>query len=118
MAMGKVLPLPLRGETFLDPRGEGRSLRVSGHPDSGTVVLSVWRHSECQGTFRVASGEIDALVRALLSAAPPTAPVPTAPHGVGPTAPASEDEGKAQTVDETLAAATAEPDENPAAATG
>ena len=72
--MGEVLPLPHRGETFLDPRGEGRSIRVSGHRGAATVVLSIWQHGECRATFRLAGSEVDGFVRALLAAAPPAAP--------------------------------------------
>ena len=62
--MGEVLPLPHRGEVFLDPRGEGRSLRVSGHRGAATVVLSIWRQGECRATFRLSGGEVDEFVRA------------------------------------------------------
>jgi hypothetical protein len=72
--MGEVLPLPHRGEIFLDPRGEGRSLRISGHPDAATVVLSIWDHGQCRATFRLPAGQVDALLRAVLIAAPPPAP--------------------------------------------
>ncbi|SHN05445.1 hypothetical protein [Cryptosporangium aurantiacum] len=72
--MGEVLPLPHRGDVFLDPRGEGRSLRVSGHRGAATVVLSIWRQGECRATFRLAGSEVDDFIRALLSAAPPAAP--------------------------------------------
>ncbi|MFG1920364.1 hypothetical protein [Cryptosporangium sp. NPDC048952] len=72
--MGEVLPLPHRGDVFLDPRGEGRSLRVSGHRGAATVVLSIWRQGECRATFRLAGSEVDEFIRALLNAAPPSAP--------------------------------------------
>lgn len=72
--MGEVLPLPHRGDVFLDPRGEGRSLRVSGHRGAATVVLSIWRQGECRATFRLSGSEIDEFVGALLTAAPPSAP--------------------------------------------
>jgi hypothetical protein len=72
--MGEVLPLPHRGETFLDPRGEGRSIRISGHRGAATVVLSIWQHGECRATFRLGGAEVDGFIRALLAAAPPPAP--------------------------------------------
>jgi hypothetical protein len=72
--MGEVLPLPHRGETFLDPRGEGRSIRISGHRGAATVVLSIWQHGECRATFRLGGAEVDGFIRALLAAAPPQAP--------------------------------------------
>jgi len=83
--MGEVLPLPHRGDVFLDPRGEGRSLRVSGHRDAATVVLSIWRQGECRATFRLSGGEVDEFIRALLNAAPPAAPSVQLPVGL-PTA--------------------------------
>jgi len=80
-SMGQVLPLPSRGEVLIDPRGEGRTLRVSGHPDAATVVLSVWEYNQCRATFRLAANQVDALVRAILTAAPPSAPEPGVPDG-------------------------------------
>ena len=84
--MGEVLPLPHRGDVFLDPRGEGRSLRVSGHRGAATVVLSIWRQGECRATFRLSAGEVDEFIRALLNAAPPSAPSTDLPAVVGETA--------------------------------
>lgn len=84
--MGQVLPLPHRGEVFVDPRGDARTLRVSGHPDAATVVLSIWENTQCRATFRLAAHQVDALVGAILSAAPPRAPQPQAPDGLPPTA--------------------------------
>lgn len=76
--MVEVVPLPHRGEILLDPRGEGRSLRISGHEDAATVVLSIWDRGRCRATFRLPAGQVDALVRAVLAAAPPAAPeIPT-----------------------------------------
>jgi hypothetical protein len=65
--MGEVLPLPNRGEVFLDPRGEGRSLRVSWHPDENTLVLSLWQLGQCRATFRLQTEEVPDLVRALVA---------------------------------------------------
>ncbi len=79
-------PLPHRGETFTDSRNGGRTLRVSGHPEAGTVVLSVWDHGQCRASFRLPAGEVGEFVRALLTAAPPELPLPAAPSA-GLTAP-------------------------------
>jgi hypothetical protein len=87
--MGEVLPLPHRGDVFLDPRGEGRSLRVSGHRGAATVVLSIWRQGECRATFRLAGSEVDEFIRALLNAAPPSAPGTDLPAVAGEPAAAS-----------------------------
>lgn len=102
--MGEVLPLPHRGETFLDPRGEGRSIRLSGHRGAATIVLSIWQHGECRATFRLAGSEVDGFIRALLSAAPPSAPtesaVPDAERlrSVVAEFPLSDDDGPVTTV--------------------
>jgi hypothetical protein len=65
--MGEVLPLPNRGEVFLDPRGEGRSLRVSWHRHESTLVLSLWQLGQCRATFRLPTSEVPNLVHALVS---------------------------------------------------
>lgn len=81
--MGEVLPLPFQGEAFVDARGEGRSMRVSWHPDADTLVLSLWAGGLCRGTFRLPADEVPELVRALVdgvvdrgnsSGRPPTRP--------------------------------------------
>lgn len=65
--MGEVLPLPNRGEVFLDTRGEGRSLRVSWHRHESTLVLSLWQLGQCRATFRLSTDEVPGLVHALVS---------------------------------------------------
>ncbi len=57
--------LPTRGEVFLDARDDGRSLRVSAHPEDGVVVVSHWRGDRCVATFRLAAADVAALVDAL-----------------------------------------------------
>lgn len=57
--------LPTRGEVFLDARDDGRSLRVSAHPEAGVVVLSQWRGDRCVATFRLAAADVAALRSAL-----------------------------------------------------
>jgi hypothetical protein len=59
-------PLPSTGEVFLDARGDGRALRVTRHPQSGLVVLSLWRDGSCVGTFRLPVEEVPDLVEVLL----------------------------------------------------
>ena len=63
--MTAVAPLPLDAEFFLDARGDARSLRVRWHHDDGLVVLSLWRATECTGTFRLAVDEVPILIAAL-----------------------------------------------------
>ncbi|MGL4176334.1 MAG: hypothetical protein ACRCSN_09670 [Dermatophilaceae bacterium] len=61
----------MRGEVMLDPRGGGRALRVSWHPDDDVVVLSIWRGPLCTATFQLDRDEVpvlvDALVRGLIA---------------------------------------------------
>lgn len=72
--MGDVTTLPVHGEAFLDDRGDDRTLRVSWHGESSVVVLSLWRHEFCVGTFRLRAVDVPAML-AVLSAgiAPPAA---------------------------------------------
>jgi hypothetical protein len=58
-------PLPPTGEVFLDQRGDGRSLRVSWHPDADLVVLSLWRDGTCAGSFRLPMAEVPDLIDVL-----------------------------------------------------
>jgi hypothetical protein len=53
----------------------GRALRVSPHPESGRVVLSIWDGERCVGTVRLAPEDVPELVRALT-----TCLVDDAPH--------------------------------------
>ena len=63
--MTAVSPAPEGVEYFLDTRGEARALRVTWHHDSGLVVLSMWRGSQCVASFRLAVDEVRELIRAL-----------------------------------------------------
>jgi hypothetical protein len=58
-------PLPATGSIFLDARGGDRALRVSWHPESGLVVLSLWRDDVCAGSFRLAVDEVPELIETL-----------------------------------------------------
>jgi len=64
--MAQVVPLPKRGEVFLDARGEGRSLRLSWHHEQDVVILSLWRNSLCAGSFRLPVAEVPAVIAALV----------------------------------------------------
>lgn len=57
--------VPATGSMFLDARGGDRALRLSWHHDADMVVLSLWRGNVCSGTFRLAIGDVPALVEAL-----------------------------------------------------
>ena len=51
---------------FLDERGA--ALRVTWHPERDLVVLSVWQHDSCVGTFRMSVQDVPRL-SGLLAAA-------------------------------------------------
>jgi hypothetical protein len=63
--MADLVPMPARGEVFLDARGAGRALRLSWHHEEGLVVLSLWQGDTCKGTFRMQQSDVPALVEAL-----------------------------------------------------
>jgi hypothetical protein len=63
----RTTPLPASGAIFLDQRGEGRALRVAWHPESGTLVLSLWREGTCAATHRLAVEDIPAFVEAIVT---------------------------------------------------
>ena len=62
-----VSPLPLRGGVQPDRRDEGRALRVSAHPESGSVILSMWRGDRCVASHHVAASAVPDLIRILAS---------------------------------------------------
>jgi hypothetical protein len=59
-------PAATPAEVFLDTRGSGRALRLTWHHEADLVILSLWRGKECTGTFRLASGDVDTFVDALV----------------------------------------------------
>ena len=61
-----MVPLPKRGEVFIDARGEGRSLRLSWHHEQGVVILSLWRETVCAGSFRLPTEDVPAVISALV----------------------------------------------------
>jgi hypothetical protein len=75
-------PMPRIGDVVLGADATGRVLRVSAHPSSDRVVLSLWQDGVCLGTLRLAGEDVPHLVAVLTSAAdavalpdaPPTAP--------------------------------------------
>jgi hypothetical protein len=52
-SMADLLPLPRLGESFVDDRGDDRTMRVSVHPEQGLVVFSIWAGSSCRASFRL-----------------------------------------------------------------
>ena len=71
------------GEVFLDARGNGRALRLSWHHESDLVVLSLWRHDVCVGTFRLTRPDVGAFVDALVDGLREGTPPTTAAHSAG-----------------------------------
>ena len=43
----------------------GRALRVSAHPESGRIVLSIWQDSRCIGTIRLKPEDVPDVLHAL-----------------------------------------------------
>jgi hypothetical protein len=68
-----VLPLPRQGESFLDARGEDRTMRVSLHPERDLVVFSVWSGPACRASFQLPLDEAMRL-SAVLSCDPSDSP--------------------------------------------
>jgi hypothetical protein len=60
-----VSPLPRGGTALLGRDVRGRALRVTPHPESGRVVLSIWDGDRCVATVRLAPEDVPELVRAL-----------------------------------------------------
>jgi len=65
-----VTPVPRHGDVVVGRDVVGRTLRVSAHPDSGRVVLSVWQDGACLGTVRLVREDVDQLVAALAGLGP------------------------------------------------
>jgi hypothetical protein len=69
-----VSPLPRRGDVQFDARHEGRALRVSAHPESASVVLSIWRGDHCVATHHVAVADVPDLIKMLAASLVESAP--------------------------------------------
>jgi len=51
-----------------DARNEGRALRVSAHPESASVILSIWRANQCVASHHVATTDVPDLIKMLAAA--------------------------------------------------
>lgn len=60
-----VTPLPTNGDIIVGRDVAGRVLRVSGHPELGRVVLSIWQEGRCVATIRLDSDDVGDLVKIL-----------------------------------------------------
>jgi hypothetical protein len=63
--MATARPLPQTGSIYLDARGGDRALRVSWHPETDVVVLSLWRENVCAGSFRLAVDDVPDFIEVL-----------------------------------------------------
>jgi len=64
-----ISPLPRHGDVIVGRDVAGRTLRVSGHPESGRVVLSIWQDSICRATLRLAPEDVPSFVEMLTRSA-------------------------------------------------
>ena len=60
-----VSPLPRQGGVHFDRRDDGRALRVTAHPETGTVTLSIWRGDTCVATHQLAATDVPDLIEML-----------------------------------------------------
>jgi hypothetical protein len=77
-----VSPLPQHGDVVVGRDVARRTLRVSGHPESGRVVLSIWQDSVCRATVRLAPEDVPDVVAMLARTALRTAD-DARPQGLG-----------------------------------
>ena len=78
-----AVALPVHGHWAWDARGDGRAVRVSTHPESGLLNVSLWREDTCVGTARLRPEEATALVAGLTEG---LATLAARPRVVGPDA--------------------------------
>jgi hypothetical protein len=77
-----VTPLPAIGDVVAGQDVPGRELRISGHPESDRVVLSIWQDGRCQATVRLARADVPEVIRALATGLVPV-PTPDLPERTG-----------------------------------
>ena len=75
-----VSPLPRLGDVVLGRDVAGRTLRISGHPASGRVVLSIWQDQVCKATVRLAPEDVPHVVEMLTRTAITAPGLPEAGH--------------------------------------
>ncbi|MGA8978052.1 MAG: hypothetical protein WB473_02945 [Pedococcus sp.] len=76
-----ISPLPRHGDVVVGRDVAGRTLRISGHPESGRVVLSIWQDTVCRATVRLLAEDVPAVVEMLAR----SALTPTSSDGDGGT---------------------------------
>lgn len=75
-----VTPLPAIGDVVAGRDVAGRELRISGHPESDRVVMSIWQSGHCLATVRLARSDVPEVTRALVAG---LVPVPEAHNRTG-----------------------------------
>ena len=60
-----ISPLPRHGDVIVGRDVAGRTLRISGHPESGRVVLSIWQDRVCRATIRLSPEDVPQFVEML-----------------------------------------------------
>ena len=80
-----ISPLPSHGDVIVGRDVAGRTLRISGHPRDGRVVLSIWQDTVCRATLRLAPEDVPAFVEMLSRSAieSSTTDHAAAQHGLG-----------------------------------
>jgi hypothetical protein len=78
MEQAEVVAFPVRGEVFLDQRGDARSLRLAWHHEADVVVLSLWQADRCSASFRLALSDVPGFVAALVEGLGAAANLPAA----------------------------------------
>ena len=63
--MGELVVLPKSGDVFEDRRGGDRTMRVTCHPQRGTVVVSLWVDKICRASFQLAAEDLPRLQETL-----------------------------------------------------
>jgi hypothetical protein len=57
-----VVPFPFTADVFLDVREGSRALRVTDHPESGLVVVSIWHGDTCAASAHLTHAEAARLI--------------------------------------------------------
>ena len=78
-----VSPLPRRGGVSPDRRDDGRTLRVSAHPECGSVTVSIWRDNRCVATHQLLAEDVPQVIEMLANALVPTATANVQPAARG-----------------------------------
>lgn len=64
-----ISPIPRHGDVVVGRDVAGRTLRISGHPESGRVVLSIWQDTVCRATVRLDTEDVPHVVEMLTRSA-------------------------------------------------